>query len=188
MSRLRDVMDAVRTNPHNSKAWSNLGDLLMEQGQVNKAKESYQRALQLDHHNKQAQEGLANALAAALPTTPPEDAAPSADLSDARTRDLSEPSMGSFPPASPEDSPDPPLADGIFDLEDDIALPDTITFADTLPEGANISQVPPIFRDPEPQPEKPSQARLWLGVGILSLIPLFCLCSLLLLVAYFSPW
>ena len=191
MSRLRDAMSVVRANPQNSNAWSNLGDQLMVEGQVEKAKESYQRALQLDHQNEAAQQGLVNALAAAREALLPEQEIVPAEPSPPITsRSIAEPPVPATPPIV--DEPSPPSAEAIFaasadmmpDIVDDLETSNTITFADNLPEGSGLGKVSPVFRDPEPMPEKPSRGRIWVGVGILAMIPLFCLCSLLFLVAY----
>lgn len=192
MSRLQDAMSAVRANPNSSNVWSNLGDLLMTEGQVNKAKESYQRALQLDHQNLAAQQGLANALAAAQLEAFPEEEIPPAESSPPiASRSIAEPAAPSVaPPVAPEpfNSPEEMLfaasAEMMPDIDDDLETSNTITFADNLPEGSGLGKVSPVFRDPEPMPEKPSRGRVWAGVAILAMIPLFCLCSLFILVAY----
>ena len=190
MSRLQDAMSAVRANPNSSNVWSNLGDILMTEGQVNKAKESYQRALQLDHQNLAAQQGLANALAAAQLEAFPEEEIPPAESPPPITRSLDEPPTPPVPVVTmtPVPSPDEVVfaasSDMMPDIDDDLETSKTITFADNLPEGPGLGKVSPVFRDPEPLPEKPSRGRVWVGVGILATIPLFCLCSLLVLVAY----
>ena len=194
MSRLQDAMSAVRANPNSSNVWSNLGDILITEGQVNKAKESYQRALQLDHQNLAAQQGLANALAAAQQDTFPEEEIPPAESPPPITRSLEEPpsppipSVTMKPTSSPQEVVFAASSDMMPDIDDDLETSKTITFADNLPEGPGLGKVSPIFRDPEPWPEKPSRGRIWVGVGILGMIPLFCLCSLLIFAAYLSPF
>lgn len=188
MSRLRDAMSAVRANPNSSNVWSNLGDILMTEGQVNKAKESYQRALQLDHQNLAAQQGLANALAAAQLDAFPEEEIPPAESSPPiASRSIGEPPVAPEPFNPPEDVVFAASAEMMPDIDDDLETSNTITFADNLPDGPGLGKVSPVFRDPEPMPEKPSRGRVWVGVAILALIPLFCLCSLLIFVAYLSP-
>src|SRR5262245_941608 len=81
MSRKQEVMSAVRANPKSSKAWSDLGDVLAEEGQLEKAKEPYLRAIQLDPTNEAAQAGMlsasmAEAQADLPPEPPPQRAAP----------------------------------------------------------------------------------------------------------------
>ncbi len=192
MSRLQDAMSAVRANPNSSNVWSDLGDLLMTQGQVNKAIESYQRALQLDHQNPAAQQGLANSLAAAQLDAFPEEEIQPAESPPPITRlqdeDPPVPVVRMTPVSSPQEVVFAASADMMPDIDDDLETSKTITFADNLPEGPGLGKVSPVFRDPEPLPEKPSRGRVWVGVGILGMIPLFCLCSLLIFVAYLSPF
>lgn len=69
---LREAMAAVRSNPRSALAWSELGDALVGEGQLEKARESYQRALQLDPLCAGAQSGLA----ATLVQPPSETSAP----------------------------------------------------------------------------------------------------------------
>lgn len=59
---LPEAMTAVRANPKSAVAWSELGDALVGEGQLEKARESYQRALQLDPLCTAAQVGLAATL------------------------------------------------------------------------------------------------------------------------------
>lgn len=189
MSRLQDAMSDVRSNPYNPNAWTNLGDLLMGDGQIEKARQSYQRALQLDHENEAAQLGLANTLTATPPTTVPQEAPspPYRSSEELRTRDLKAdaPLWPQEPGEAPSEEEEELPADDFLIIDDDELLgSDTITFSGDLPESEAIDKAAPTFRDPPPMPEKPSRGRLWLGIGILMMIPSLCLCTLLGLVAY----
>ncbi len=76
---LREAMAAVRTNPKDAMAWSALGDTLAQEKQLEKARESYQRALQLDPLCAAAQAGLAATLMQAAgepPAVPPVEVEP----------------------------------------------------------------------------------------------------------------
>jgi hypothetical protein len=191
MSRLREAMDAVRSNPKNAGAWVILGELLGADGQTEKATQSFQRALQLDPTNITAQRGLAqilladkggNAGAGGLGTgrlTPPP-TNPSTPRATAQSMPAlpphSAPSHDASPPRAPRPTREAPVTPSRPPISREEAAPRR-----TAPRpnaGAAVE-----MRTPPAQAIKPSQGRMMLGIGFLIAIPLLCLCALVFALA-----
>lgn len=197
MNQLQKAMSAVRTNPKSSKAWSDLGDALLEQKQIEKAKQSYQRALQLDPENKAAQQGIAMTLRPAQSVSKAE-APPSS-----KTPAAKKVSPPSSPPRSVKPEPQPKarrdsarkavvksdVEDKSSDKsklahEEDIA-DDSISFSRGRTSSVSAEKEKAIvFRDPPPPPQKPSSMRQSIGLFIIFLLAFLCVCAPLIFVAY----
>jgi hypothetical protein len=170
MSRLREAMDAVRTTPKNASAWVNLGELLAADGQSEKARQSFQRALQLEPTNSTAQQGLAQILLANRGGT----MTPQGNLGTGR---LTPP-----PPSTASRTPTDPHP--VMPSRDSAPQP-TITRADTVSPRPNNRPVSSgtTLRPPLPPAVKPSQERFTMGLVVLVAVPLLCLCALIVAVA-----
>lgn len=171
MSRKQQAMAAVRTNPKSSKAWADLGDALAEEGQYEKAKESYQRALQLDPANGKAQQGLAATISAALmqdgpPPAAPEAASPPPRETSTRSKTVDTPAPKAAAKESSKTAPRPAAAAPPPPPRGSAGMKGTIT-----------------LRRPLPKTVRPSQGRLMAGVGMILALPLLCLCGFVLLLA-----
>lgn len=153
---VQTAMAAVRQNPKSSKAWSDLGDALLEAGQRQKAQESYQRALQLDPLNAAAQAGIANALQTGTSTasTPP---APAATMLDSM-------------PATP------PRQGRAQVVQEDMVEEPTPGPAAAKEKPA---RPPATRREPPPWPKKPTRNRMMAGIIGALLLPLLCVCGLM---------
>ena len=184
MSRRRAAMGAVSANPNNAGAWVILGELLGADGQTEKATQSFQRALQLDPTNITAQRGLAqilladkggNAEAGGLGTgrLTPSPANPPTPRATAQNMPALPPNAEPSPTARPaRETPAPSRAP----ISREEAAPRRP--ASRPNAGAAVE-----MRTPPPQPIKPSQGRMMMGMGFLIAIPLLCLCALVFALA-----
>lgn len=175
MSRLREAMDAVRANPKNAAAWVALGDQLGADGQIEKATQSYQRALQLDPTNATAQRGLAQILLAGNNAIGAERNAPPV----APTPRPTAQSMAALPPAPTPTRParpDPTISAPRPAISREEAAPRR---PNPRSQGGSALEM----RTPPPQAIKPSQGRMMAGILVLLLIPLLCLCALVFTLA-----
>lgn len=203
MNRLQEAMSAVRTNPKSSTAWSDLGHALLEEKQIEKAKQSYQRALQLDPMNEVAQEGIRMTLISkeSVPSEPPLSAKaaspkPTAKASEAKV----EPELEFESEPEPEPKSEPkaksqPVSRGtvpteeseiesrFFDEEDyeeddeEQITDKSIRFSGVSNKLSAEKEKKIVFRDPLPMPEKPSRTRLWMGIIFILLVGFLCVCS-----------
>jgi hypothetical protein len=183
MSRLREAMDAVRANPKNAGAWVTLGEQLGAAGQIEKATQSFQRALQLDPTNSAAQRGLAQILLADTggnsgASTPP----PSAPMPRATAQNL--PALPPAPTARRESpsprptriEPEPISAPRSAITREEASAPRRTT---SRPNAGAAMEM----RTPPPQAIKPTQGRMMAGILFLVLVPLLCLCALVFALA-----
>lgn len=183
MNQLQEAMSAVRTNSKSSKAWSDLGQALLEQKKLEKAKQSYQRALQLDPENEAAQQGIRMTLmpeqSVTEPETPPSSKKPASEKASPPPK---------APPRKVEPEPQPKAKSkpvesrfsGEKDDEEDLA-DEPIRFSIERPNKVSAEKEKEkaiVFHDPPPPPEKPSPGRLWLGIFLMLLLPSLCLCGL----------
>lgn len=194
MNQLQKAMSAVRINPKSSKAWSDLGDALLEQKQIEKAKQSYQRALQLDPENEAAQEGIRTTLISAQSVSKAE-APPSSKTS--TPKNVNPPS----PPPRPAKSERQPKAkresarhvvksevedkssDKSKRADEEKIADDSISFS--RGRTSNVSAEKEIvFRDPPPPPQKPSSMRQSIGLFMIFLLAFLCVCAPLIFVAF----
>lgn len=183
MSRLREAMNAVRAHPKNAGLWVGLGELLLAEQQMEKATQSFQRALQLDPTNAAAQRGLAQILLAdqgGSPsgyTTPPE----SRVSSGGSARPTAQ-SFQALPPASTSGQNPPAARDSTPrtvrpPVESSPPLPrEAPALNRPLPRSQAGAAME--MRTPLPQPIKPTQGRMMAGILTLVLIPVLCLCAL----------
>lgn len=196
MNQLQKAMSAVRTNPKSSKAWSDLGQALFEQKQIEKAKQSYQRALQLDPENKAAQQGIAMTLmpspsvfdteappsskrAAPEKVSPPLEAPPRKVEPQPKAKRQSPRKAVTKSEVEPKPSAKSKLAD-----EENIA-DEPISLSGRRPTNASAEKEKKIvFHDPPPPPEKPSPGRVWLGIILILLFGFLCVCGPLIFAAY----
>jgi tetratricopeptide (TPR) repeat protein len=182
MSRLREAMDAVRTNPKNAGMWVTLGEILLAERQLEKATQSFQRALQLEPTNAAAQRGLAQILLAdpgGPPpgrSTPPETRTPSAPRPTAQ-------SFQALPPTPAQRQTPPPARESAPRT----ARPPVETSVPVSREAPAMNRPLPRsqagsameMRTPPPPPIKPTQGRMMAGILTLVLIPVLCLCALI---------
>lgn len=184
MSRLDDAMAAVRINPKDSKAWSDLGELLVEAGQIEKAKQSFQRALQFDPTNQAAQRGLSGAFTAETPVAPPvrptppvpERSAPSPSRP-AESRTTPPPTPRPTTPEIREESSTAPRG---IDTAPRPALTPQRAAASSSAAGERS-----LFRKPPPPPQKPSQTRIMMGLAVIGVVMALCLVACLALIIQF---
>ncbi|MBA3530720.1 MAG: tetratricopeptide repeat protein [Ardenticatenales bacterium] len=176
MSRKQEAMAAVRTNPKSSKAWSDLGDVLAAEGQLEKAKESYLRAIQLDPSNEAAQEGMFSASMAQAQTEPAPEPPPQ--------RSAPPPT----PPAARETPPPASSSKGGAKASDSVAAKESRERREAAARptptpppasmGAGSGKSTINLRKRPPHPKKPGQARIIAGIVGVLLLPTLCACSL----------
>lgn len=189
MSRLDDAMVAVRTNPKDSKAWSNLGELLVADGQIEKGKQSFQRALQLDPTNQAAQRGLSGAFAAETPVAPP--LAPSRPAAPPPAPERTTPTASrpaESRPAPPPPAPRTPAPQSREERSTPVKSTDTaprpaLSPQRATPTGAASERAQ--FRKPPPPPQKPSQTRVMMGLAVMGVIIALCLVACVALIIQF---
>ena len=185
MSGLKEAMNAVREHPKHAGSWVALGEILLAEHQLDKATQSFQRALQLEPTNNAAQRGLAQILLAGNGGT----------TSSAPTRPApTSPSSRSAPPtqASPAPRPvpsqTPPRSQTQPRTERTVAAPPRTPSPPAMRD-SQISRpqrgvaAPMELRTPPPRPRKPSQTRMMMGFMFLGLVPLLCVCLLVLALA-----
>ena len=184
MSRLREAMDAVRANPKNAGAWVILGELLGADGQTEKATQSFQRALQIDPTNITSQRGLAHISLADKGGNAEEPGLCSGRLTHSPDN----------PPTPPHTAPERPLparpasATATARPARETPAPSRTAIsreeaAPRRPASRPNAGAAVEMRTPPPQPIKPSQGRMMMGMGFLIAIPLLCLCALVFALA-----
>ena len=165
MNPLQDAMNAVRRTPTDPEVWLALGALLVAEGQPERARDCFERALLLDPANDEARRALR-----ALDGVADDAAAP-----------LDGAGM---------DEPDP--LDGIDDFEDFPPF-DAFDAFDDLDEDEPGFRLEEDFADgraaggAEARRSAPlsGAARLWAGLGLVGLGAFVCLCALILMIALF---
>lgn len=182
MSGLKEAMNAVRENPKHAGSWVALGEILLAEHQLEKATQSFQRALQLEPTNSAAQRGLAQILLAgsggasasarptpstgtprpAATTPPPAASRPPVSQTPLRSDSRTPPPRAQVPPRSVATPPPTPSAPLMRDTE--------------IPRAQRGVAAPMELRTPPPRPKLPSPGRVRLGLFFLALIPLLCIC------------